>query len=1051
MLKRLFVFVILASAMGCEVEEEKGQARPKSTAARAKQRPSGPAKIVSRRDAFEKGTLRGVHLLKEGTLVLDRTNLLQNSSFEWDHEQSRSIRDGLALAWWIWGEGRAYHLYSDRSVPSLPNEATHGARSQRIDLKADGKKPLQLIQEVRGVEGGVPYTFSADVKIDDPKQLQAALTILFYRGNKWLAAAQTDWASPTEFTRLSTTGAMPAEADRIKAAVLLQPKVDGAVGALWIDAALLEPSDKPTTYSSAYSTVPGEFVSPPIDLSATGEPYKLSWIAAQPSPTDLRLQLRAAVSREALAEAQWRGPADAPAYALCIESGPNLLANPSLESDTDGDGTPDNARTVGYGRNRHRFDVVDDAHDGDKALRVEIWRYRTGNRRWEVWSDGPFEKGAAYAFSVWHKEDSATTPINMSVAVQDPDDTMHWGRFGETKQASTEWRRDTLYFRAPETDVKRLYFELNLNGVGWTVTDSYSLRRVVGADEWAVNPVHHGAKWLQYKATFSTSDSYYTPKLFQVAFACGAPVPEVRWLGVLAEDGEHQKYSFNPGQTAAFKPHLVDFSGAESITRARLTLLDPSGKVLKRMDLQQGERINPTECYYTGSYRFAEDADLGDWRAMLEVENRFGRTCREMVVLKVRKPYRKPPQRMTVSALVTDYGFRQYKGEGLAKVLDTYRRAKGLEIWKLSFSWNLLEPMPRQFNAEMIDGIKTFIAAAHGAGAKAQIGIQQQNFPEWVNNGDWDNSSRYRYLPTKRLADTWAHLAGILKDCAGFESYLLINEENAVRDADAYLRAMSRVQAAVRAVDPDLGHRITVRPNTREPYIRTRIGTDGAQDYDYGSGGYPTHSSWYYKEYASPKSQTSCLRMAAFHASPLVFGGPGGIGEIGFFVRKPRDPFGDEERLWGFQRAMKIAYEMGMDEFSLWGGGFSFDALEVYYPKLMAFRDGLLRTPRPSRFDVRLVMDTDDSMYVHLPPHSSRLNMRRQPFAPAYRYLDGKGYVWFYTTPEAMARQSVGAQATVKFSELKGKGDLEQKSLLMTRLRDIEPSGTPLPWPENSN
>ncbi len=180
----------------------------------------------------------------------------------------------------------------------------------------------------------------------------------------------------------------------------------------------------------------------------------------------------------------------------------------------------------------------------------------------------------------------------------------------------------------------------------------------------------------------------------------------------------------------------------------------------------------------------------------------------------------------------------------------------------------------------MVSGLRTFIAAAHAAGAQAQIGIQQQNFPDWANDGAWDDANRYRHAPTTRLAETWTRLAHAIKDCAGLDSYLLINEENAVHDADAYLRAMSKVAAAVRAADPNPIHRITLRPNTRNPYLCTRITSSGSHDMDYGSGGYPTSSAWYLEQYADPTSPVACLRMAYLHDSTAAFDGPCGIGEI---------------------------------------------------------------------------------------------------------------------------------------------------------------------------
>jgi len=1014
-----------------------------------------------------KGNRSGLGVAEDGSIVLKRKNLLRNASFEWDDYESRGIRDGLAADWGIWGKG--YGTYSDKSVPYLPNEATHGTRSQRIELTAEGKEPLLLIQSVRGLKPNLPYTFSADVKIDDPKQVEAALGLQFYAADKWQSHKQGDWVAPTAYTRLNFTAVAPAGVDQIRPFIALRPKLPNAHGTLWVDAAQLEQSDKPTAFSAGYEEGPAEFISPAIDLSRCADPYKFSWIACQPSPTDLRFQLRSANTEAELSSAKWYGPPDADAYSTRIETGDNLIGDPSVETVVDGNSPQDPARIMGYGENDRKFTVVADAHDGKKALKVEITEYQSGDGRWHVRTEGPVQNDCEYAFSVWHRENPPTTPMRLSVTIEDSKGEKHWGQYSEQRDATTQWRQDTLFFHTPkEMEIKRLWVQASLSGVGWVISDLYCVRRVIGAEEWAVNPVHRGARWLQYRAIFKTYDSYYSPKLYKTELHCGASVPEVRWLNVVSHNDRRQKYSFQPGQTAVFKPQILDFTGQKNIESAELLLKDPSGKEALRAQMARGDVVSSEEVCFERQYPFPPDTPLGEWQATVNVRSKSGGTCTGTVLLKVRPPYRTAPQRMLIGALVDDYGFARYKGEALQKLIEKYKSCTGLEVWKLAVAWKRLEPTPGRFDDEVIAGFKTFIAAAHASGAKAQVTIQQQSFPDWANNGEWDSKNRYRYEQTKRLADTWARFTVALKDCPGLESYLLINEENCVYDADVYLRAMSKVAAAVRAVDPDLSHRITIRPNTRNPYLRTRIATDGSQDYDYGGGGYPTSSSWFYKKYASPVSPTSCLRMARLHESPLVFGGPGGIGEIGFFCRPPKDTFGDEEKLAGFQRAMQIAYEMGMDEFMLWGGGFSFDKPEVYFPKLIAFRDRLLKQPRPAGFDVRFLLDTDDPLYVEKPPASSELDMtEKQPFAAAFRFLDERGFVWYYTSPEAMAVHDAEASATdlfpegrqalmpaclgkktVKLSDLKGKTPLEQEQFLADTLRNLKPSGTPLPWPK---
>lgn len=124
-------------------------------------------------------------------------------------------------------------------------------------------------------------------------------------------------------------------------------------------------------------------------------------------------------------------------------------------------------------------------------------------------------------------------------------------------------------------------------------------------------------------------------------------------------------------------------------------------------------------------------------------------------------------------------------------------------------------------------------------------------------------------------------------------------------------------------------------------------------------------------------------------------------------------------------------------------------SFEWDFEKLVAFRDDLIKRPRPRRFDVRVVMETGERLYARKPPHSSFLDMTQQPYAALFRHLDGRGYVWYYTTRQAMEIQEVSAAATVDLREYRGKTPAEQTAMIVEALRGVQPSGTPLPWPDN--
>jgi len=996
-------------------------------------------------DEFRRGNLRRLALSETGALVLIRKNLLTNPSFELDDFGTRGIRDGLAAGWAIWGKG--YGTYSDLSVPSLVPDATHGRRAQRIDLKAAEGKPLLFLSAVRGERYVKPeqyYTFSADVKVSDPAAAKVRLQIQFFSHGKWLDGKFSEGTADTEYKRLSVTARAPEKTDLIKPVVFVEPVKAGAECSIAVDSAQLEISKAPSDFCAGYSAETGEFISPPIDLGETTRPYRLDCLMSHPSPVDIRLQIRSARTREGLNRAEWLGLAGSDGfYAYYGEDGPPVLET-SVE-ELDDDGNPVGARTIGWGENNYRFSVVPDAKDGERALKVEITKYTKGDRRWEVLCDSPLEPDADYIFTVWHKESRGTGGVRLMLSAEDEQGKMHWGFRSEEREPSTHWKMDRLFFRTPrDWRIKRLWASVALTSCGSTTTDCYRIAPARRASSFPINPAHIGDRWMQYRVLMSTSDPSLTPALYRVSISAGRPVPEVKWISCFGGDGL-LRYCFESGERVELVAEATEYTGAKNLRRAAISVFDPDGNEQWRQAAEPAEIRGRLEAIFCWSFRLPDNAPKGLWKATVEVQNADGGESAESVFIRVREPYVKPAHRMLVGALVTDYGFGNYKFAD--KIVESYARCKGLELWKISLRWMLLEPTPNRLNEEYVRALLKFLDGAAKHSKKVQVAICQQWWPDWANNGDWDNINHYSYEVTKRLRDTWLALARRIMNHPALESYLIINEENHVRDADAYLRSHAKVISALRELDGNLAHRITVRPNTTVPYIRTRIGLGGLQDFDYGAGGYPTSAAWFFKEYASPVSPTSFLCMSAYHSSPVAYGAPGGIGEIGFFKRPPKDTFGDEEKLKGFQRAMEIAYQQGMEEFMLWGGGFSFEDTETYFPRLIAFRDELLKLPRPESFDLRVILDTGERLYRRIPPHSSKLDLSAQPYLPLVKFLDESGYTWFYTDTKAIPLQKhVKFKRTIRLSELKGKDAEEMLATVRERLKGIEPSWRPMPW-----
>jgi hypothetical protein len=818
--------------------------------------------VHATKEDFDAGIMNGGEVQKYGVITLERNNLLENPSFEVE-----SSRNGLADNWGIYNpSGGDYTTTLDTSA------FTSGSKSQKITFASNGRA-IYLQQRLYDVENNTDYTFSADVKIDDPDNMGAKLLVELWGDGGYITGGGSIVTESTSFTRLSMTVTATSDTDEMRVLIQLIPKFSGAAGTLWVDSAQLEKSNNPTPYTSCYTTTNGEYISPPVDMGRNTAPYKIEWTSSVKPEGDLRFQIRNASSLAELNNSSWYGP---------------------------------------------------------------------------------------------------------------------------------------------------------------TSTEDYYARRANLDDEWKINQIHNNSRWMQYKVDFSTTDQTHSPSLHDVTIRYGASVPEIHWANVLADDGR-QKYAFKPGETANFKVEVLDFKNIANIDYVNISIFDTSGNLVLNDSMVAGANLSDAKRYYEYSYICPDDAMVGTWKANIMAVNIEGHGCSEDVFLKIREPHTFPPQKMTLGVVVGDVRFDRSAQTGI----DEYSKYTGLEIWKRTIAWDNLEPEHDSFDEDYINKILEFMDGAHENGSKVQISPVQSQWPSWVNDGDDDSVERYKYKQTNRLAETWRYLADRLKDHPALDSYLIINEETRIGDADDYIRSVNKVASSIRATDSNLSHRITIRPSTKDSYTRTRIAQDGIQDYDYGDSTYPTSWAGGLTEYESPISETSYLRMSRLRSSPVAYGCAGGVGEIGF-IKAPMDTFGDEEKLAGFERAMSIAYDQGMDEFMIWDNGVaSFADPETYFPMLKAYRDDLVTQPRSNCFDVQILIDNDEWFYSGSSATESALDMSKQPYKHLVERLDTEGYSWFYTHSDAVSLQNVCYKATINFSEIKGKSEAEQDMLINERLEGI--------------
>jgi hypothetical protein len=984
--------------------------------------------VHATKEDFDAGITNGVEVQKYGVITLERNNLLENPSLE-----TESSITGRAEGWTICNPSGGNY------VTSLDTSAfTSGSKSQKIVFSSYGNV-LYFLQHLYDVKNNTDHTFSADVKIDNPANMSAKLSVELWGDGKFITSGASDVTESTSFTRLAMTITTTSDTDEIRAIVLLVPKFSGAAGAMWIDSSQLEMSDNPTPYAPCYTTMSGEYISPPIDMGMDTAPYKIEWTSSVKPEGDLRFQIRSASSLEGLDNSSWYGHTSTEDY-YARSYGSNLLANPSLESDFDGDDVLDYTRLAGWGINDRNLTVVSDAYEGSKAVKVEITNYTSGDARWEILYNESIESGGYYSFGVWHKENNDIGNIYMAVGFKKMDGNVVTWYSGTSVQSSENWKLDTFYFRTPSYEVTEIRLKLMLSKEGWIISDAYSLEKINFDDEWTINPIHNNSKWVQYKVDFSTTDQTHSPSLHDVTIQYGASVPEIHWTNVLANDGR-QKYAFEPGETANFKVEVLDFEDIANMEYVNISIFDTNNDLVLQDSMTKGTTVSNVKRYYEYSYTYPDNAAIGLWKANIRAVNWEGQKCSEDVFLKVREPYTSPPQKMTLGVLACDYSH-------VGNPQEKYIKYTGIEIWKITIAWDILEPERGSFDETYISALLEFMNSAQENGSKVQIAMNSGNWPNWVNDGNCNNADRYKHVQTTRLADTWMRLADQLKNHPALDSYLIIHEENYISDADVYLRSLNDVASSIRAVDDNTNHRIIIRPNTCDSHLRTMIAQDGIQEYDCGNTAYSTSSAWYLTNYESPISETSYLRMSRLRSSPVAYGCAGGVGEVGF-AKAPMDTFGDDEKLAAFERAMSIAYEQGMDEFMLWFGGFTFEDPETYFPKLKAFRDTLVMQPRSSCFDVRILIDNDEWFYTDSSSTESALNMSEQPYRHLVDTLDTDGYSWFYTHSDAVSLQNVCYKTTINFSEITGKSETEQDIFINERLSDITPSGKRYLWPDS--
>jgi hypothetical protein len=162
-------------------------------------------------------------------------------------------------------------------------------------------------------------------------------------------------------------------------------------------------------------------------------------------------------------------------------TGANLLINPSLELDVNGDSQPDCWQRGGWGTNTTAWTRTTDAYHGSFAQKLRITSYTNGDRKLlptvTVSGCAPAaQAGATYQLSAYYKSNAA---VEVTVFYLDAANVwQYWDEQGVILPAASAWTKATYSTGTVPVGAKALSFGLALNGIGTLTTDEYSLTQL---------------------------------------------------------------------------------------------------------------------------------------------------------------------------------------------------------------------------------------------------------------------------------------------------------------------------------------------------------------------------------------------------------------------------------------------------------------------------------------------------------------------------------------------------------------------------------------------
>ncbi len=158
------------------------------------------------------------------------------------------------------------------------------------------------------------------------------------------------------------------------------------------------------------------------------------------------------------------------------EDAANLIQNPSFETAA-ANGNPANWAKGGWGSNTRVFTYpVSPGYNSEKAAKVEITNYTTGDAKW-YFTDVPVVSGKVYKFSNYY---NSNVQSYLTVRLTKTNGTFQYMDIGKP-EASADWQQFVKVFTMP-ADVTSISVFHVIKSVGSLTVDNYSFAETADAD-----------------------------------------------------------------------------------------------------------------------------------------------------------------------------------------------------------------------------------------------------------------------------------------------------------------------------------------------------------------------------------------------------------------------------------------------------------------------------------------------------------------------------------------------------------------------------------------